>query len=400
MKNKSLGGIFLIAGTCIGVGMLAMPLALAPAGFFPACFLLGLCWFVMYLSGLLVLEANLWLESDTNFISMAKISLGKGGAIVAWVSSLLLLYSLVAAHLDAGSELVLAASLPLFKLQLPLWVGPLPWIFVIALLIFLGARKIDGLTRLLMLGLIASFIVLISLTTPHIQLDYLLPAEPSLLFFALPILTTAFGYQVIVPSLRHYMDSSITGLRRCLLWGSLIPFFVYALWLITVMGVLPQKGEAGLTALLHSGNPIVDLPSTLATVIHHSQFILGARLFVFFALTVSFLGISLSLFDFLADGLQIKKNAQGRLLLVIITLLPPLLFTYFFPKSFILALRYAGVLVAILSGILPVCIVWIGRRTRPANQYYRVFGGIFPLCIVGLFSIAVIVAQLVVHYQT
>lgn len=397
LKNRLLGGIFLIAGTCIGVGMLAMPLAVAPAGFVPAFLLLLVCWFVMYISGLLVLEANLWLKTDTNLISMTKATLGKGAEVIAWITYLLLLYSLVAAHLDAGAHLFLAASQSLFKLSLPIWLGPLPWVLVIGLIIFSGAGRVDGLNRILMLGLIASFIALISLTIPHINTHYFVSSEPSRLFFALPILTTAFGYQVIVPSLRHYMKSDLKKLRWCLLLGSLIPLFVYELWLTNVLGVIPLQGSQGLSAIFHSGEPAIDLPNTLAAIIHNNHIIMGARAFVFFALTVSFLGITLSLFDFLADGFHIHKTAKGRFALAIMTLIPPLIFTYFSPKSFMMALSYAGVLVAILSGLLPVCIVWVGRRSRPADSHYRVFGGIIPLLILSAFSIAVIAAQIVIH---
>lgn len=397
LKNRLLGGTFLIAGTCIGVGMLAMPVAVAPAGFIPAFLLLGLCWFVMYISGLLVLEANLWLEADTNFISMAKTTLGRGGEFIAWITYLLLLYSLVAAHLDAGSHLFLAASQSFFKLSLPNALGPLPWILMIGLVIFSGAAGVDGLNRILILGLIASFITLISLTMPHINLDYFTVSQPSSLFFSLPILATAFGYQVIVPTLRHYMHSNVKQLRRCLFLGSLIPLFVYELWLTNVLGVIPLQGPHSLSAISHSGEPAIDLPNTLATIIHNNHIIVGARAFVFFALTVSFLGITLSLFDFLADGFHIHKTAKGRFALALMTLIPPLIFTYFFPKSFIMALSYAGVLVAILSGLLPVCIVWVGRRSRPAGSHYRVFGGIIPLLILTVFSIAVIAAQIAIH---
>ena len=390
LKNKLWGGSFLIAGTCIGVGMLAMPVALAPAGFFPAFLLLLACWFVMYLSGLLVLEVNLWLKTDTNFISMARATLGKGGEIVAWLSYLLLLYALVAAHLDAGAHLFLAASQSLFNVSLPLWLGPLPWVLVIGLIIFLGITKVDGLNRILILGLIGSFVGLTSLTIPYINTHYFLYSKPSLLFFALPILTTAFGYQVIIPSLRSYLESDIKKLRLCILLGSLIPLGVYGIWLANVLGVIPLEGAQGLLAIMHSREPILGLPNTLASIIHNKQVIIGARAFVFFALTVSFLGITLSLFDFLADGFHIK----GRFMLAIMTLIPPLIFTYFYPKSFIIALSYAGVLVAIQSGILPVCMAWAGRRTRARQSHYRVSGGIITLLILLIFSILVIVSQI------
>ncbi|MEG7492924.1 aromatic amino acid transport family protein, partial [Enterobacter hormaechei] len=47
MKNRTLGSIFIVAGTTIGAGMLAMPLAAAGVGFGVTVVLLGGLWALM-----------------------------------------------------------------------------------------------------------------------------------------------------------------------------------------------------------------------------------------------------------------------------------------------------------------------------------------------------------------
>ncbi|MFA1647027.1 MAG: aromatic amino acid transport family protein, partial [Enterobacteriaceae bacterium] len=47
MKNRTLGSIFIVAGTTIGAGMLAMPLAAAGVGFGVTLALLGGLWALM-----------------------------------------------------------------------------------------------------------------------------------------------------------------------------------------------------------------------------------------------------------------------------------------------------------------------------------------------------------------
>lgn len=61
-KGKLIGGILLIAGSCIGSGMLGMPVMSAEGGFFPSVVLFTLAWAFMTLSGFVLLEANLWFE--------------------------------------------------------------------------------------------------------------------------------------------------------------------------------------------------------------------------------------------------------------------------------------------------------------------------------------------------
>ena len=55
---KKLGGVLLIAGTSIGAGMLAIPYAVAAAGFFYAVILLLVNWLIMLPTALLMVEVN------------------------------------------------------------------------------------------------------------------------------------------------------------------------------------------------------------------------------------------------------------------------------------------------------------------------------------------------------
>ena len=56
VKNRTLGSVFIVAGTTIGAGMLAMPLAAAGVGFGVTVVLLGGLWALMCYTALLLLE--------------------------------------------------------------------------------------------------------------------------------------------------------------------------------------------------------------------------------------------------------------------------------------------------------------------------------------------------------
>jgi tyrosine-specific transport protein len=57
--NKQTGSILLVAGTCIGSGMIALPLVLAKLGIIPSAVLMLLTWLLMYYTSLVNLELNL-----------------------------------------------------------------------------------------------------------------------------------------------------------------------------------------------------------------------------------------------------------------------------------------------------------------------------------------------------
>lgn len=103
MKHRLVGAMLLVAGTCIGAGMLALPVVSSPAGLYYAVGLLLVCWVFMTLSAFLILEVNLSLQGEPSYISMAYATLGRWGGFTTWISVLGLLYALLAAYLAGGA---------------------------------------------------------------------------------------------------------------------------------------------------------------------------------------------------------------------------------------------------------------------------------------------------------
>ena len=64
MKNRTLGSILIVAGTTIGAGMLAMPLASAGVGFGVTFGLLITLWALMCYTALLLLEVYQHVPAD------------------------------------------------------------------------------------------------------------------------------------------------------------------------------------------------------------------------------------------------------------------------------------------------------------------------------------------------
>jgi tyrosine-specific transport protein len=399
MKQRQVfGAILLLAGTCIGAGMLALPVSTAPMGFFYALLLLFLAWWFMAYTGYLVVEANLWLPSGTHYISMAKKTLGRAGQWISWVVFLLLLYALMSAYITGGGAIV-RNVMSLHGVTLAPWQSDVPWIVVFAIIIYLGPLLTDLLNRLLMLGLIVSYAAMGASATPHLHMSNLLTGTLHWhsILIALPILLASFGYHIVLPSMRTYLKSDVPKLRRMVLFGSLLPLVMYVLWILLVFGVVSQQGDNGLLAILKSGEPTDLLTRTLSHLSGDPWLGRVARFFAFFAIASSFVGVSLGLFDLLSDGLKVKRNHLGRSFIALLTFVPPLLFACFYPDGFLFALGYAGVFVAVLHGILPAAMVWSGRYHLKLSSAYRVIGGRLALIIVFLISLLVIYAQVVTH---
>ena len=159
-----------------------------------------------------------------------------------------------------------------------------------------------------------------------------------------------------------YMRGDPKRLKRTLLLGSLIPLFIYIVWEIVMLGIIPIEGREGLLNALDKGEVAT---AALREVVGKSWINTVAQAFALFAIVTSFLAQSLSLVDFLKHGLKIPKIGLGRFTLVLLTLVPPFAIAFAYPGIFIRALNLAGGFSAvILFGVMPVLMVWILRYRR------------------------------------
>lgn len=391
MKNSRLiGGILLVAGTAIGAGMLALPVSTGLAGFYPSLLVFFLSWLFMTFTAFLLLEVSLWLEKDTDLISMADKTIGSAGKVVGGLSYLCLLYALIAAYTGGSARLLEEAFENYIIVSIPGYLAPCLITILFASCVFLGTRSVDYLNRVLMVGLIATYSLLVAFTPSHIELSYLQHKDWSYCLITLSIVVTSFGFHVIIPSLVAYLERDVLHLRRALFVGSILPLLVYVLWEFLVLGVVPLNGESGLISAWTK-----DLPATepLKKVLGVAWLGAGARFFAFFSIATSFVGVSLSLYHFIADALTSGKTLWGRFLVTLLTFLPPLCFVLMGSRGFYMALEYAGIFVAVLLGILPVMMVWSGRYKKGMPSNYRVFGGKLCLIVAAVFFSLVIVAE-------
>lgn len=396
MKQHSrlIGGILLVSGTTVGAGMLALPVSTGMSGFFPTLGLFVLYWLYMTFTALLMLEVNLWTEKNINLLSMARMTLGRWGKRVSWLFYLFLLYSLTTAYIAGGGPIIIDAIYAMTGQRYPDWVGALPLLGIFGYFVYRGTRSVDYVNRLLMVGLVIAYGLMVMFLTPHVNASLLEHVDMRYLFAGVSVAATSFGFHIIIPSLVTYMDRDVGKLKKVIIIGSLIPLLVYVSWVLICLGIIPVEGANGIREGFIEGDNGVRL---LTAFIGDPAIAMVARFFSFFAIVTSFLGVSLSLSDFLADGLSIKKDNAGRFLLFLLTFMPPFVITLIDPRAFLSALEYAGAFgVVTLLGFLPALMVWSGRYVRHLSHgdAFRVPGGKGALLAVMAVSAAVIVIEI------
>lgn len=384
------GGILLVAGCCIGAGMLGLPVLSAQAGFAPSLSSFVIGWLFMLCTGLLLLEVNLWYGGDISIITMARRTLGKGGEVVAWFVFLFLFYSLMVAYVAASGALISDFFEDLTDIKIHHSIGGLIFTLFFGVLLYLGTSAADKCNRLLMFGLIISYVILVALGASYVKSDLLKHTDWTATTMVIPAVIISFGFHNLVPTLTTYFGGHRQSLKWAIIIGSVIPLMIYLAWEWLILGIVPLQD---FQVALDQGEIATE---ALKDAVGKSWVLEVAQAFAFFSIVTSFLSVALSFVDFLSDGLEIKKTAKGKAVLAMLVLIPPFVCSLIYPTIFLMALNAAGGYGAVvLFGLLPAIMVWRGRYVQKIDSKPLVPGGRIVLLLVIAFSLWVISLQIV-----
>ncbi|HIF9210818.1 TPA: aromatic amino acid transport family protein [Photobacterium damselae] len=391
--NKTFGSMLIIAGTTIGAGMLALPLASAGLGFTTSILIMVGMWALMSYTALLMLEVHQYADKSATLHTLAYKLLGRKGQVIASGAMLFLFYALCAAYI-AGGGAQLHQKIQSLHVDIAPQIATVVFTFVIASVVAIGTHSVDIVNRVLFTAKIIAMAVMLALLLPQVKSHNLLemPMQQGLIISALPVVFTSFGFHGSIPSIVRYLGLNIPNLKKVMIFGSALPLIVYLLWQLATQGILSQSE-------LLANTDLTQFINALSQRLHNPLVGQSVSLFADLALATSFLGVSLGLFDFLADTLRRKATLAGRVQTACVTFIPPLAFALFYPQGFIMALGYAAIALVILAIFLPVAMVWQQRKlqvnlTQKNSTHYRVIGGKLALIAVIVIGIIIILSQL------
>ncbi|AVE43369.1 tyrosine transporter TyrP [Providencia stuartii] len=396
MKNRTLGSIFIVAGTTIGAGMLAMPIAAAGNGSTISLAMLFVLWALMCYTALLLVEVYQHESSETGIGSVAQRYLGSGGKFITGFSMMFLMYALTAAYVSGAGEIITSNLKSSFAIEMADWMGIVIFTVIGGGVVCFGTSSVDFINRILFAAKIVFLVIILVLMMPHVEQQNLLsaPTEKVLILSAIPVFFTSFGFHGSVPSVVKYMGGDVKKLRIIFIIGSAIPLVAYILWQIATLGSINPTTFVGILAENSGLNGLLDAIRNVV-MSERTQFI--AQMFMSLALATSFFGVALGLFDFLADLFKRQDNMEGRLQTGLLTFLPPLVFALFYPKGFVMALGFAAIALSILALLLPSAMAFKSRLCN--KRKYQVTGGTPALFIVFLCGIVVIGVQLAIAFK-
>jgi len=389
-QGSVLGGSLLVAGSCVGAGMLALPIVTGLIGFFPSFIMFVVAWLFMTTTALLIVEVLGWFKEPVNMISMVGHFLGPMGKLICWVLTLFLFYAVLVAYMYASGNHLSLLTQTIFNFSLSNSVATLFFVLLFGWIVYLGMSTVDRVNRYLVFGKILFFILLVVFGLKYVAPTLLLHWEPKYALYSFPILVISFGFHNLIPVLMQYMGRDRKRVRSTIYIGSIFAFVIYLIWELIALGILPIEN------ILQSYRNDVDAAQSISLYVGSNLISFTAEILAFFAILTSFLAQTLSLSHFLGDGFRVNnKKERVNIWMCVLALFPPLIFTIFFPELFFKAINFAGGICAIvLWGIIPALMVWIGRYKRHNLLADRVPGGRLFLFLILLVSAFIFFYQL------
>ncbi|MGF1776875.1 aromatic amino acid transport family protein [Vibrio nomapromontoriensis] len=415
MKSKVIGSTLIIAGTTIGAGMLALPIASAGIGFGTSLIIMMSLWALMAYTALLMVELHQHADHSATLHTLAKQILGKKGQYIASIAMLVLFYALCAAYIAGGGGQFRERVEMILGVELSSTVATLIFTFLVALTVALGTHAVDKLNRVLFTIKLLAMGGVLFLLAPSVTHSYLLsmPVQQGLILAAIPVIFTSFGFHGSIPAIVNYLKGDTRSLRKAVMIGSSLPLVIYIFWQVVTLGVVSQSNLLDNTGLSN-------LIASLAQTVHIDKLATVIGVFADLALMTSFLGVSLGLFEYLRDlgsryntSVNTTKNTvnstnakdddvgtlttQQRIIAALVTFVPPLCFALFYPQGFIMALGYAAIALATLAIFLPVAMIKKVRKTSVNNdQAYVVAGGQVALNLSFAAGLIIVVSQVLI----
>lgn len=375
IMQKKIGAILLVAGTCIGSGMIALPLVLAKLGLIPSILLMLSIWFIMYYTSLVNLELNLQAGQGLSLGALGKHFSGKTAELIGTLSLKLLSYSLLAVFIYGGSSVL--QELLLSKMHVEYSLGSIAtcYAFVVFIILLLPIKLIDYFNRILFVSLLIVAAILIAGLTmtidwcamPLFSDQY---SDLSVWAALIPVVLTSFGFQVIFHTLTNYCDKQVKMLKQAFFWGSLIPVAIYILWICSILSVVYHDDPTFYCKMTAGKAEVGELIQVLSSIAKWQSVELLIWWISLLAIVTSAIGVGIGLCDTLKAMLHKKilaKSNRTSVFSVFLTVFPAYLVVIYVPNAFIAVLGFAGMVLAVIAVVLPI---YLFKKLQAQQLYY------------------------------
>jgi tyrosine-specific transport protein len=352
MLLRLIQSFFLIVGTSIGAGILALPISTATCGFWGSVLALIIVWLFMTFAASNMIKARLCFEGEVDLATMTTALLGKTTNFFAECCYFALLMALVSLYITVGSAWVVDLAGHYLGFKLSSIASQISFTFVIASIIYSGLGNLANVNQFITMAKLFFMLMIIIISLPHIQEAKLATYSLNQIPHTFSLLLTTFGFSIILPSLVGYLHNDRKKMTIALIAGSIVILLAYLAWELITFGVIGAN-DNGLIKIALSKDKGTEVINRLATLVNDPAFTKYGFGIMLTAVLTSFLGVGQCLFSYLKDTLPIKNHHRKSLTAIFLGFVTPVVMINIYPTGISSILSFAGIFVAAILGIIP-----------------------------------------------
>jgi tyrosine-specific transport protein len=334
MAERELGvfeGAFIISGTAVGAGILALPVVSYGMGIPLAVGLLAFFGAVNAVSSLMLAQSMISCSCADHLPGLAERFLGKK-------PSLLMSACLAVSIYGALSAYILAGGLSLEQISggaIPALYGSFAYFLAATAVVWKGLGWLNKEEKSFFIIMMFLAALIIASALPHLKPDFSMHSLSGLPL-AFGVMLFAFSAHSVIPSVGRFMLRDPRGFAKAVLLGTAFPTLLYIGWTVVLVSAIPESvlaeaARAGQPATIPLGN--IAGPLALA----------AGTLFALFATFTSFTGTAYSLVDAMQDALfHWRHIATSRNAVILLVSLPAFALALLDPGGFLTVLDIAG----------------------------------------------------------
>ena len=310
--KKLVHSVCLIFGTCVGAGLVALPMLAVHLGISLSAIIIAAMVYIAWRSSMMTVDLNALHQAPSSIVQLSEVYSGKKAFGITMASFYLLSFSLLTVYFSCVSDTVntfcrfgqttgvllcgcglfgfLSLKTRVFSQLNTIFVGLL--VVVIAIAIF--QTRTDGH------GMVAG---------GSVKFNDLLA------FF--PVIFTSFGVQNVCHTVYGYLDGNKRKISLAFLIGILLPAVVYIAWIACVLNTIASNDAVFYQRLQAHEVSVGELIAFLCDCSHYKSLGFFLKTLTLLAVITSAVGIAIGLLQSMKELLSDKL---ARLLVCIVTI--------------------------------------------------------------------------------
>ena len=367
--KKLVHSVCLIFGTCVGAGLVALPMLAVHLGISLSAIIIAAMVYIAWRSSMMTVDLNALHQAPSSIVQLSEVYSGKKAFGITMASFYLLSFSLLTVYFSCVSDTIKTFC----------HFGQTTGILICGCGLFgvlsLKTRIFSRLNTLFVGLLIVVIAVAIFQTCTD---GYGMESGGSLkfndLFAFLPVIFTSFGVQNVCHTIYGYLDGDKRKIRLAFFIGILLPAVVYIAWIACVLQTIASNDAAFYQRLQAHQVSVGELISFLCDCSHYPSLGIFLKLLTLLAVITSAVGIAIGLLQSMKELLSEKMS---RLLVCVV----PVVINLTISDVFLKILSFGGMVATIFVFFMPYYLLKKqGQKLTVGEHVCFLFGIVVVLC--------------------